>query len=327
MSRKASDEQSPQVRSHGPWVDLHAHPGKCFFGDTEIFDAARALKSAGVAASSFSTVGDLGILAIRPDGIVQTREFEPGEARRDHDNQLLALGHLGEDDDVLVIRKAADVQQAHDEGLAGAFFTAEGADFLGEDLADLERVYRCGLRSVTLVHYSQNLTGDLQTAPSKHGGLSGFGRELVLEMNRLGMIVDLAHASFQTTLDAIQTSTAPVIISHSHLAAPGADHPRLLSADHALAVAQSGGLIGAWPSGVASETFDDFVDEICRLIDLLGIGGVAIGTDLDGNYKPVLTRHDQYADLDRALETRGLSPEERDAVLGGNVVAMMAKVL
>jgi membrane dipeptidase len=321
------DDAAEPRRTHAPWVDLHAHPGQCFFGDKHVFEAARNVREAGLAASAFATVGDLAVLGIEPDGIVQKRDFEPGEAARDHDRQLAVLAKLLDDPSVRIVRGAEDILAAHDEGATGVFLTAEGADFAGEDPGRIEAAWQAGVRSITLVHYAQNRAGDLQTAPSLHGGLSAYGVELVQEINRLGVLLDLAHASFQTTLDAVHASTAPVVISHSHLARPGADHPRLLSADHARVVAEAGGLVGAWPSGVANRTLEDFADEICRLIDLLGVGHVAIGTDLDANYKPVMTRHDQYRDLDILLAARGLDEAERDAVLGGNVVSLLARVL
>lgn len=328
MSSGSPETDAASLRAHGPWVDLHAHPGRCFVGPARLAAAAAAARSAGLAATSFSTVGDLAILGFDAAGrIVQTREFEEGEAGRDHDRQLAALASLRGREDVLVVEGAGDVARAHREGRCGAIVMAEGADFVGADAGGLEAAYRAGVRSVTLVHYAQNLAGDIQTSPSRHGGLSAFGAELVREMNRLGILVDMAHASFAATLDAIRVSNAPVVISHSHLASPGASHPRLLSEDHARAVAEAGGLVGAWPSGVASVTLDDFADEICRLVDLVGIGHVAIGTDLDANYKPVLTRHEQYADVDRLLAARGLGEDDRDAVLGGNVVALLDRVL
>ena len=187
-----------------------------------------------------------------------------------------------------------------------------------------------------MVHYRQNEFGDLQTEPPLHGGLSDAGRLLVAEMNRLGMIIDLAHASFATTIGVLEASTQPVMISHTHLGSGRSDrgglqpetgdHPRLVTTEHARAVAEAGGLIGAWPSGVRCETFDDFVGEIVRLVDAIGVDHVAIGTDMDANYKPVMTGYHQFADLDTALCERGLARHEVDLVLGGNAVGLIRAV-
>src|SRR5258708_31256884 len=115
------------------------------------------------------------------------------------------------------------------------------------------------MSSLTLVHYRVNELGDIQTAEPVHGGLTGFGREVVAEGNRLGVVIDCAHATLRTTLGVLEASADPVMISHSHLDHADRHHPRLLSSEHAMAVASAGGVIGAWPAGVTSATLDDFV--------------------------------------------------------------------
>jgi len=92
-------------------------------------------------------------------------------------------------------------------------------------------------------------------------------------------------------------------------------------------VADCGGLIGAWPSGVASLTLADFADEVCRLVDEVGVGHVAIGTDLDANYKPVLTRYEQFPELAALLGDRGLDTAAVDKVLGGNFIELFERVV
>lgn len=82
----------------------------------------------------------------------------------------------------------------------------------------------------------------------------------------------------------------------------------------------------AWPSGVRSTTFDHFVDEIMFLIDAVGIEHVAIGTDMDGNYRPVMTRHDQFDELQNSLAARGLTDKGINRVLGGNAIELVRTV-
>ena len=93
-----------------------------------------------------------------------------------------------------------------------------------------------------------------------------------------------------------------------------------------MAVASAGGLVGAWPSGVTSTTLADFIDEIVRLVDVVGADHVAIGTDLDANYKPVVTEHGQFAAIAEQLGDRGLSEAGVDGILGGNVVELYRQV-
>jgi len=121
-------------------------------------------------------------------------------------------------------------------------------------------------------------------------------------------------------------SSAPVVISHSHLGSGEGSHPRLLAADHARAVAATGGLIGAWPAGVALADLDGYVDEIIRLIDLVGIDHVGIGTDMDANFRPVLTSYVQFHDVAARLLARGLTGDDVAAVMGGNYRRLFATV-
>jgi len=124
----------------------------------------------------------------------------------------------------------------------------------------------------------------------------------------------------------LEESSAPVMISHTHLAGGAHDNPRLVSVEHAEAVAATGGLVGAWTAGVSSETFDDFVDEIARLVDAIGVDHVAVGTDMDANYQPVMTEYRQFGAVQDRLQARGFTPAEVDRVLGANAVELIRAV-
>ena len=140
------------------------------------------------------------------------------------------------------------------------------------------------------------------------------------------MIVDCAHATFETTLGVLEVSSQPIMISHSHLDHAERHHPRLLGAGHAQAVAEAGGLIGAWPSGVTSTSLDDFADEVARLADLVGVDHVGIGTDMDANYRPVLRSYADFATLPQLLARRGMSDTETAKILGGNAFELLRRV-
>lgn len=332
------------IRTRSPRVDVHAHPGRCFLAGMSDDDPARAVLGgddaiaglqaavdAGMSAVSFATVADLRVLKVGERGFTAARPFAPGEAYADHQRQIEAILDVAHQAHAQVIWGADDIARAHIEGRTGLFVTCEGADFVedGPDADDFGRVraaHAAGVRSITVVHYRQNRYGDLQTEPPLYGGLSVSGRELVAVMNEMGMVVDLAHASFDTTADAVAASSHPVMISHTHLTGPLGDHPRLVTDEHARIVSDAGGLIGAWPSGVVSETLDDFIDEVVRLVDLVGVDHVAIGTDLDANFRPVLTEYRQFDDLDDGLAARGFGSNDIDRVLGGNAVELIRTV-
>ncbi len=326
--------------THGPWIDVHAHPGRCFLAGAPPGDrlaellggdasatALEAARQAGLTAVSFATVADLAVLAPTLDGGLHAgRPFEPGEAHTGHEQQLAGLRALVEREGMPVAMTAADLERAHAEGTTAALLTCEGGDFLEGRVERLEEVHRQGVSSLTLVHYRVNDLGDIQTEAPVHDGLTTFGAEIVRACNRLGIVIDCAHATFATTVGVLEVSDVPVIVSHSHLDHAERSHPRLLSDDHARAVSDAGGVIGAWPSGVTSTNLEDFVDEILRLVELIGVGHVAIGTDLDANYRPVVTTHDDFTVLADRLRARGLASGEVDQVLGANAVELYRSV-
>src|SRR5437868_15395317 len=112
-------------------------------------------------------------------------------------------------------------------------------------------MYKDVVRSVQLVHYAPNALGDLQTEAPQHEGLSKAGKDVVKKMNRLGMVIDVAHASFKTVQDVAEATDSPIILSHSVLKMED-DRPiakRAITPEHAKTVAKTGGVIGMWPSG------------------------------------------------------------------------------
>jgi membrane dipeptidase len=324
----------------GPWIDLHSHAGRCFLaglaaghpmvtalGTASVTSAVRDARAAGMTALILATVSDFAVL--RPDpvtGLRAHRDFGPGEAYADHRRQLAAVGQAVAAAGAEVATSAADINRAARDGRTVVLLGCEGADFLDGDLRRLEEARAAGVTVLTLVHYRVSEIGDVQSERPVHGGLSRFGREVVAECNQLGIVVDCAHASLDTTRDVAEASDQPVIISHGQLGQPGATHPRLLTTAHAAAVASAGGLIGAWPCGLTSRSLADFGTEIIRLTELAGPDHVAIGTDLDGNYRPVLTGYHQLADLAALLQDRGLPAAHIRQILGANAADLLNRI-
>lgn len=118
-------------------------------------------------------------------------------------------------DDLALCLTADDVDQALAEGRIASLLGMEGGHVLEGSLGALRAFWELGARYLTLTHNTSNEVGDSGTDAARHGGLSSFGREVVAEMNRLGMLVDLSHTSVETMSDALDASQAPVIFSHS----------------------------------------------------------------------------------------------------------------
>jgi membrane dipeptidase len=329
---------SPEQRAAGvallkrhPSVDTHAHPGRFFLKDlpyetpaTRAFGApfeAQAvadLHAGHVSASLFAAVADMRLLEQGPKGIRAVREFGPGEAYADTQRQVKVMQALVASRLVGPGLNAADIEAAHRHRRCAAVFAVEGGDFLEDKLERVHEAFHAGIRAITLVHYHINQIGDIQTEPPVHNGLTPLGASIVREMNRAGIIIDLAHAPFAVVKDAVETSHKPVMISHTYLATPASSHPRLISEEHAKLVASAGGIIGAWPTGFGLSNFADYIDAIQRLVDTVGVEHVAIGTDMDANYKPVLTNYRDFGLIPAALLARGLRESEVARIIGGN---------
>jgi membrane dipeptidase len=183
------------------------------------------------------------------------------------------------------------------------------------------------VRAVTLVHYHINQIGDIQTEAPVHNGLTALGKSIVAEMNRTGIIIDLAHATFAVTKEVLNASSKPIMISHTNIATASVSHPRLISIEHAKLVASAGGIIGSWPSGIGQTSFSDYIDSIQRLVDTVGIDHAAIGTDMDANFKPVLRSYLDWGLIPAALLARGMHDEEVEKIMGGNFLRVFKSTL
>ncbi len=313
-------------------VDTHSHPGRFFlkrlaeqtpttrsFGEAFEERAIADLTAGNVSAALFCAVADMRLIeTTATGGLRAARNWAPGEAYADYRRQLAELRALLSNHALIAGLAPADIEAAHRDHKTGAVFAVEGGDFIEDRLERVHAAFRDGVRAVTLVHYHINQIGDIQTEAPVHNGLSALGRSIVGEMNRAGIIIDLAHATFAVTKDVLRVSSKPVMISHTNIATPSMNHPRLISVEHAKLVASAGGIIGSWPSGIGQSSFSDYIDSIHRLVDAVGVDHAAIGTDMDANYKPVLRSYRDWSLIPAALLARGMHDEEVAKIMGGN---------
>ena len=315
------------------YFDLHSHPGWNFakknFGDNAdaVFSKMIAsMKEGHLTGAFFAIVADAGLLKPTATGISVTGKYAAGEGWKSYKNQVTQLRTVLKSLGVPISTNAKDLRTGNQEPIC--YIAAEGGDFLEGSLDKLEETYKDGVRSIQLVHYAPNEVGDLQTAEANFNGLSSFGKELIKKMNEWGMVIDLAHASYQTTKDAAAITKAPIILSQSMLEME-ADRPiakRAISKDHAKLIADTGGVIGAWPSGF-NKSFEEYVDNIKQLVDTVGIDHVGIGTDMDANFKPVLSKYSEFPKLDEALLAKGFSKSETGKIMGGNAKRVLSKII
>ena len=141
-----------------------------------------------------------------------------------------------------LVTTADEIEQAHHAGAIGSLIGVEGGHAIENSLASLRLFHRLGVRYMTLTHWDTIDWADAATGPANHQGLTAFGEEVVREMNRLGMFVDLSHVSADTMRDALRVTQAPLIFSHSNARAV-ADHPRNVPDDVLRPVAANGGVV------------------------------------------------------------------------------------
>ena len=173
-----------------------------------------------------------------------------------------------------------------------------------------------------------NELGDIQTEAPVHGGLTAFGRAAVREMNRLGIVVDVAHATLDVVRGVAETTTQPIILSHSNIQ-DGSGWARFITVEHARLIARTGGVIGAIPyvRGYRGDYIPAYVDHISRLVEAVGVEHVGIGTDMDGiGPGAIFTSYDRWPSLAQALLDRGYGKEEVAKMLGGNCRRVFEKV-
>ena len=262
-------------------------------------------------------------------------------------------------------RSAADIARAKAAKKIASFITVENGSALENDPGMLARRYQDGVRLLTLCHNGTLDWVDSATDVPRHGGLTALGREIVREMNRLGMVVDCSHVSPKATHDVLDASRAPIVLSHSN-AFTLCDHPRNAGDDVLDRVAEGGGVVmatfiprftsqalqhwhvrhdpdpGALPPaerearwraleqvhGVRPRaTLARVCDHIDYMVDRIGIDHVGIGSDFHGG--PMvdgLGRRSRFPGLLAALVLRGWADADLAKLAGGNTVRVLSAV-
>jgi membrane dipeptidase len=323
----AGTEPHPQ---HGPQDSPPQHPQEQQQGP-ELF-IADELKQSGLTAVCASFVLDF------------AHNEKPGDARTNLLHWLDAIDVQLEKGHIRRALSLRDLRAAHEHGRPTIVQSVEGAHFIEGHLDRVDEVYKRGLRHLQLLHDRDDMMtplGDTNTEQAHLGGLTPFGAEVVKECNRLGIVVDMAHASPETVLGALRVASQPFIVSHTNLETWTGSNPRmaemmkprLISKDHAKVVADAGGVVGVWTH--LADSLKEFVESIKAMVDAIGVEHVGIGTDTDllsprvgsGTDRawPGLTRGFFPAVIGEML-TQSFSPDDIVKVGGGNYCRVFGKV-
>ncbi|KID94788.1 Peptidase M19, renal dipeptidase, partial [Metarhizium majus ARSEF 297] len=237
-------------------------------------------------------------------------------------------------DKLEIVHKSQDIMRIFKSGKCASLMGAEGLHQIGNSSSALRIFHRLGVRYMTLAHGKNNLYVDSATSKAPvHHGLSSHGRDMVREMNRIGMIVDLSHVSEAAMVDALNVSQAPVIFSHSSAYAL-VPHARNVP-DHVLdLLKENGGIIMIsfipWLTNKEPEksTVDHVVDHIVYVGDRIGYHHLGLGSDFDGMPTHVQGLEDvsKYPNVVARMLERGISPEDVEKVIGLNLIRVLRDV-
>jgi membrane dipeptidase len=278
------------------------------------------MRAGGMAVACLAIVDDAPATKVFPDRTIHpVREPDPGELYSWSKAAFPRLLRLAQQQGLTIVGATSDLRVAAATGPA-MIVASEGASFLEGRIERVEEAHRLyGLRHLQLVHYRPNELGDIQTEDPVHNGLTDFGVEVIRACNRLGIVVDVAHATFEVVTRAAAATNRPLILSHTSLNPAPRPHSRQISADHARAVAQTGGVIGVWPPASIFPTVDAMAAGMAQLADVVGIDHVGLGSDMRGLAGPsVLPSYRAFPLLSQALLARGFSAEDAGKILGGN---------
>ena len=207
----------------------------------------------------------------------------------------------------------------------------ENGQALDGKLENLQHFAQRGIVYMTLCHNGDNDICDSARGSQTHNGVSDFGRQVISEMNRLGIMVDLSHAAEKSFYDALEMSTQPIVCSHSSCRAL-CDHPRNLTDDQMRALAAKGGvmqvtLYNGFLVKDGEATIEDAMRHLEHAIDVMGIDHVGLGTDFDGDGGiRGLANSSELIHFTHELMARGFSQEDIQKIWGGNFLRVMQQV-
>jgi membrane dipeptidase len=235
--------------------------------------------------------------------------------------------------EVIKVTTYEDAVKAKEANATAALLAIEGGEALEGSLSTLRMLYKLGLRSLGLTWNQRNRIAEGVGDCVSGGGLTVFGRELIAEMNKLGIVVDVSHLSEPGYWDVIKYSSKPIIASHSNAKAI-CDHPRNLTDEQIKALAENGGVMGmnfCKPFVKSGEkvVLADMLDHVDHIVNLVGPDHVGIGSDFDGiTFAPEeLTDVTQIPLLTQGLIDRGYDDETIIKFLGGNYLRLLKEVL
>ena len=224
-----------------------------------------------------------------------------------------------------------DLYTLKDQGKHSIMLGVENGYAIGKDLSQIEHFRKRGVVYMTLCHNGDNDICDSARGNNEHGGISPFGAQVISEMNRTGMMVDLSHASQKSFFDALEISQTPIVCSHSSARAL-CDHPRNLTDDQMKALAQHGGeaqvtLYHGFLRAEGEATILDAIEHLNHMVNVMGVEHVGIGTDFDGDGGVRgIASASELINFTRQLLKERYNEDDLRLIWGGNFLRVMKDI-
>ncbi|MFH1047121.1 MAG: dipeptidase [Patescibacteria group bacterium] len=232
---------------------------------------------------------------------------------------------------LMLAQDTDDVKRANSSGKVAAFLSLEGAHFLEGDIKKLYRLAERGLRTFGLVHFTPNAAAwpNFGLMTDDRAGLSNFGRRLVYECDRLGILIDLAHANLPAFMQVCAMSHRPVIVSHTGVKGV-CPHRRNIDDEQLRAVAETGGVVGIMyePRYLGGADLAAVMAHLRHAINVAGEEHVALGSDWDGMITPVrgLEHIGKLPNLTEAMVNAGWSEKRIGGILRENILRVLREM-
>ena len=310
-------------------IDVHTHGGAngVISSGAPNGDLARGMQAGRVAIVCLADVPDQPVLRRDEQQVLRAVcQPAPGQLYQFHLDRLAWMDELVARHGIRRALTVEDLRAAHAAGQPAIIVDIEGLDFLEGKLERLEESYQRGVRTMQLVHYTPNDIGDFQTGAVVHNGLTPFGADVIRACNRLGVVVDVAHATEATVRQAARVATTPLLLSHTARRGSKAQGPtplaeRQITPDHARVIAETGGSIGIWHFFASPE---GYVDGLKEMVDVVGVDHVSIGSDHLGGVGVFKEGYDAFTQVVEAMLRGGFTPAETAKIVGGNYLRIFA---
>jgi membrane dipeptidase len=316
-----------------PIGDMHAH---LFFGisrqPASVRPLGKLMGEGNATLVSWALVGDQPWIRPSPQGLRQRGSPKAGAATKWFAEEMARVRNHATQQGIKIATTPADLDLAL-KGEPHVVLSVEGASFLDDGIEGLEAAHEAGVRHIQLVHFVRNTIGDFQTEAPQHGGLTDFGRKVVEACNRLGILVDLAHATRPTVDQALAAAKAPLVWSHSSITknlrggARAQWMMRQLGLDQAKQIAAKGGVVGLW--GLRSDvgaTPQSYGDRIIEMAGWIGDDHVGFGTDMNAVANSPVASYRDVRRVVRHLEGKIAADRVRKIAIG-NYARVLREVM